>query len=88
MDHPGCVVRVDRLEAGARFYDSDTSRNGDILPVDDNLKVGVNVYRCTFASRKGKWKTGDVAAGRIQGDQIRQANPCSDYHDEKSAAQG
>ena len=87
MNHPRFVVSVDRLEAGARFYDSDTSRNGDILPVDDNLKVGVKVYGCTLASSAGKWKTRDVGAP-IQGDQVRQANPCGYYHDEKSATQG
>ena len=68
MNHPRCVVRVERFEAGARPYDSDTGRNGDILPVDGDLKMGVNVYGCTLASREGKWKTRDVAAGRIQGD--------------------
>src|SRR6266849_4768011 len=88
MNHPRCVVRVDRLETGARPYDSDTSRNGDILPIDDNLKVGVNVYRCTLTSRAGKWKTRDVGAGPIKGDQVRQAHPCGYYHDEKSATQG
>src|SRR5712691_3482285 len=88
MNHPRCVVRVDRLEAGARSYDSDTSRNDGILLVDDNLKVGVKVYGCTLASRAREWKTRDVGAGPIQGDQVRQANPCGYYHDEKSATQG
>ena len=85
MNDSGSVVRVDWLEAAPRLYDSDTSRNGDILTVDDNLKVGMNVLRCTLASRAGKWKTRDVGAGPIKGDQVRQAHPCGYYHDEKSA---
>ncbi len=88
MNHPRCVVRVDRLETGARSCDSDTGRNGDILTVDGNLKVGVNVYRCTLASRAIEWKTRDVGAEPIKGDHVRQANHCTDYHDEQNAAQG
>src|SRR2546425_11807505 len=88
MNDSGSVVRVDWLEAAARPYDSDISGNGDILTVDDNLKVGVNVLRCTLASRAGKWKTRDVGARPVKGDHVRYANPCGYYHDEKSATKG